>query len=180
MRNRGQRFRPRLTADYVPVEIEIRKMQPSDMAQVMDLLRHWNIAPMEPSAAVPQPERTALIVENTFVAVAAGRIIGVRSFIERSPTEAEGASLAVAPEYHGKGVGKKLILAGHQEMRARGIRKVIGETDRTELLRLVVRRFGARVIGTNPKRHPFGDPGIDHWTVYEIDLDAPPDRESSK
>lgn len=148
-------------------------MRPEDLPQALELLRLWNLAPMAPTADVPQPERTELIVENTHVAVAGERVVGLGSFIQLSPTEAEGASFAVAPEYRGTAVGSLLVVAGRREMYARGIRKIYSETDRPENVNWLTKRFGYRIVGTAAKRHSFGDPTITEWTRLEADLGPP-------
>lgn len=153
--------------------IEIRKMHTSDLEQVMNLLARWNIAPIAPSREVPLPERTEVIVDNTFVALDDDRIIGVCSFIQQSPLIGEGASTAVDPAYHRRGVGDQLALAVRREMYARGVRIVRSETDRPETVRWLIGR-GHRVIGTVPKRHAFGSPEITEWTVLEFDLSSLP------
>lgn len=152
------------------VAVAIRPMRAADLDHVMRLLERWNIAPMSPTDDIPNPERTEIIVDNTLVAEDNGRILGVRSFIQLSPTEAEGASLAVDPAYHGQGIGKALVQAGHRMMREIGIRKIRAETDRPEVVEWLVRNFGYRVVGTSSKRHAFGDSSIDCWTVLEMEL----------
>ena len=155
------------------MDVEIRKMRPEDLPQALELLRLWNLAPMAPTADVPQPERTGLIVENTHVAVAGERVVGLGSFIQLSPTEAEGASFAVAPEYRGTAVGSLLVVAGRREMYARGIRKIYSETDRPENVNWLTKRFGYRIVGKAAKRQSFGDPTITEWTRLEVDLEPP-------
>lgn len=154
--------------------VSIRRMLPEDRAQVVELLACWNLAPVAPTASLPDPERTDIIVENTVVAVDDGRIIGVCSHIRLSPTLAEGASLAVDRAYHGRRVGDRLMLANRREMYARGIRRIRSESDSPKTIEWLVKRFGYRVTGTVPKRHAFGLPGVDHWTVLECDLAEPP------
>ena len=153
------------------MDILIRPMRPADLDQVMQLLSRWNIAPLSPSREIPHPERTNIIVDNTIVAEDAGRIVGVRSFIQHTAAEAEGASLAVAPAYHKHGIGRALVLAGWRTMWERGIRKIRAETDRPEVVKWLTRNFGHRVVGTIAKRHPFGNPDVDRWTVLELELD---------
>lgn len=155
--------------------IEIRKMQPSDSMQVMTLLAYWNIAPVAPSREIPVPERTEIIIDNAHVALDDGRIVGVCSYIQQSPTLAEGASFGVDPDYHGRGIGEKLVLASLRERYTRGIRTVHSEADRPETIRWLVERIGYRIVGTVPKRHAFGSPDIRHWTVLELELDSLPE-----
>jgi len=159
--------------------IEIRKMHPSDSAQVMELLAYWNIAPIAPSPERPVSERAELIVDNAVVARDGDRIVGVCSFVQLSPTLAEGASLGLDPTYHGRGIGDQLATAVRREMYARGIRTVRSESDRPETVQWLVGR-GHRIVGTLPKRHAFGSLDVDHWTVLELDLGSLPElREPS-
>jgi hypothetical protein len=48
------------------------------------------------------------------------------------------------------------------------------ETDRPATVRWYVRRFGYRVVGTNPKKHAFSLPDVAVWTVLELDLAPDP------
>jgi ribosomal protein S18 acetylase RimI-like enzyme len=105
--------------------------------------------------------------------VAGGRVVGLGSFIVLSPTEAEGASFAIAPEFRGMSVGSLLVVAGRKEMYARGIRKVRSETDRPENVNWLTKRFGYRIVGKVAKRHSFGDREITYWTQLEADLEPP-------
>jgi N-acetylglutamate synthase-like GNAT family acetyltransferase len=155
--------------------ITVRRMQPADLERVLTLLAHWNIAPIAPSADIPNPERSEFIVENALVAEDGERIVGVRSFIRHSPTLGEGASLGVDPGYRGRGVALQLQIAGYRDMYARGIRTIRSEADRPEFIRMLTERFGYRVVGTSPKRHPFGSPEVDHWTILEVELDSLPE-----
>ena len=152
-------------------ELIIRKMRRGDVSAAIELLEAWNMAPRSPSKSEPDPERSSLILENSFVAVRAGGIVGVCSYILGKPGEGETASLAVDPSCLGQGIGYKLQQARLNEMRARGVRKVRTETDRPETIRWYVSNFGYRIVGTNPKKHTFGLTDVDVWTVLELDLE---------
>lgn len=151
-------------------ELTVRKMRPGDLSAAIELLEKWNMAPRPPSKSEPDPERNSLIVENSFVAVRDGVVVGVCSYILGGPGVGETASLAVDPSCRGQGVGKELQQARLNEMRARGVRKVRTETDRPETVRWYVSNFGYRIVGTNPKKHAFSLPDVDVWTVLELDL----------
>lgn len=151
-------------------ELTVRKMRGDDVSAAIELLEAWNMAPRPPSESEPDPERSSLILENSFVAVRDGKVVGVCSYILGDPGEGETASLAVDPSCRGQGVGKKLQQARLNEMRARGVRKVRTETDRPETVRWYVGNFGYRIVGTNPKKHAFSLPDVDVWTVLELDL----------
>lgn len=150
-------------------------MKPSDSAQVLALLAYWNIAPTAPSREIPLPERTEIIIENAHVALDGDQVVGVCSYIRQTPILAEGASFGVAPAYHCRGIGEKLVLASLRERYARGIRKVRSEADRPETIRWLVERFGYRVVGKASKRHAFGAPEVEYWTVLELELDSLPE-----
>jgi N-acetylglutamate synthase-like GNAT family acetyltransferase len=150
--------------------VVIRKMRENDCPQAMQILARWNMAPRAPSSEVPEPERTALIVENTFVAVTNEALVGVASYILHENGFAETASLAVDPAWLGSNVGERLQSARLAEMKARGVIRVQTEADRPEVIDWYVRKFGYRTIGTARKRHDFGLSSISHWTVLELDL----------
>ncbi len=150
--------------------ILIRKMAPGDLPRVGALLARWNMAPVQPSAAVPNPERTVIADENAFVAEADGALVGVASYFLLDAGRAETASLAVHPDWLGRGIGERLQHARLAEMRERGVRHVRTEADRPETIAWYVRKFGYRVTGTARKKHAFSRVDIDDWTVLELDL----------
>lgn len=153
-------------------ELTIRKMRRNDESAAIKLLKAWNMAPRPPSESEPDPERSSLILDNSFVAVRDEQIVGVCSYILGEPGEGETASLAVDPSCVGQGIGNKLQQARLNEMRARGVRKVRTETDRPETIRWYVSNFGYRIVGTTPKKHTFSLPDVDVWTVLELDLEG--------
>jgi len=145
-------------------------MRPDDLAGALQILSLWNMAPLAPSAEVPDPERTSIEIANAFVAEAEGRIVGTCSYFILDDGWAETASLAVDPAPRFAGIGVSLQQARLDEMRRRGVRRVRTETDRPATVRWYVRRFGYRIVGTSPKKHAFGLPDVDHWTVLNLDL----------
>jgi 3-keto-5-aminohexanoate cleavage enzyme len=153
-------------------QVEIRKMAQGEIGRVIEILTCWNMAPVAPSAACPEPEATGLGIGSTFVAVVEGSIVGVSSYILRGDGWAETASLAVDPEWRGKGIGESLQRARLAELRALGMKHVRTEADRPESIAWYLRKFGYRVAGTVPKKHSFGVEQVPHWTVLVLDLDA--------
>jgi N-acetylglutamate synthase-like GNAT family acetyltransferase len=151
-------------------DITIRKINPGELPQAMAILEKWNMAPRAATAETPNPERESLILEHTFVALDAGKIVGVCSYLILSEEEAETASLAVDPECKGKGVGFQLQVARLKEMKQRGFRRVHTETDRPETIRWYIEKFGYKVVGTNPKKHDFSLKDVGFWTVLKLDL----------
>ena len=148
----------------------IRKMRADDLEAVMDILGKWNMAPIIASASQPTPEREHVETDNTFVADLRGRLVGVASYLVRGDGRAETASLAVDPEFLGCGIGYRLQESRLEDMRARGIRHLRTESDRPEVIHWYVNKFGYRITGENPKKHPFGRLDRDYWTILELDL----------
>jgi N-acetylglutamate synthase-like GNAT family acetyltransferase len=150
--------------------VEIRRMRTPDLDAVTAILALYHMAPVAPGPQVPDPERTGLDLDRTFVAVAGGGIVGVASFIVLGEGWAETASLAVHPDWRGKGVGERLQRARLAEMKALGIRHVRTEADRPETIAWYVRKFGYRIVGTAPKKHAFSLPDVASWTLLTLDL----------
>lgn len=153
------------------MEITIKKMGPDDLNEVLAVLEKWNMAPLQPTPEIPDPERSSIHIENSFVATDGGKVVGVASYILLSQVSAETASLAVDPAYNGRGIGYMLQMARLREMKARGINRVQTETDRPQTIRWYVEKFGYRIVGTNRKKHAFSLPNVDFWTVLELDLE---------
>jgi N-acetylglutamate synthase-like GNAT family acetyltransferase len=145
-------------------------MRAADLPAVLAILDSVNMLPIAPAAEIPEPEVSTLEIENTFVAEVSGNIVGVASYFVRSASVCETASFAVLPEWRRRGIGALLHRARLREMKGRGAVTVITQTDRPENVRWFVHRFGYREVGQNLKRHAFGDPDLDRWTVLELDL----------
>jgi predicted N-acetyltransferase YhbS len=146
-------------------------MRAGDMESVIDLLSKQNMAPMTPTPEIPEPERSSINVQNTFVATDGDIIVGVGSYIILSEGFAETASLAVDPDYQSKGIGYRLQGMRLKEMKEKGIKKVRTETDSPETVRWYIEKFGYKVVGKNKKKHAFSLPDVDYWTVLELDLE---------
>jgi len=151
-------------------KIEIRKIKTGEIETAMAILEKWNMAPRAATAENPNPERESLLPEHTFVALDDKKIVGVCSFLILSHEEAETASLAVDPAYKGKGIGYALQIARLKEMKVRGFTRVHTETDRQETISWYIKKFGYKVVGTNPKKHDFSLHDVDHWTILKLDL----------
>lgn len=151
-------------------EVTLRKLVDGDLPRVIEILSHWNMAPVAPSAAVPVPETTGLEPDFTTVAVVQGKIVGVGSYILLENGWAETTSLAVEPAWLGHGIGERLQIARLKEMKMIGIENVKTECDRPEVIDWYIRKFGYRVAGTSPKKHDFCRHDVNHWTVLNLDL----------
>jgi ribosomal-protein-alanine N-acetyltransferase len=149
---------------------EIRKMRQDDRPAIVALLAGWNMAPLETGADARNTEATGLEPHRTFVAVHEGRVVGVSSFVLQADGSALTASLAVAPEWRGRGLGERLQRARLEELRAQGVRQVRTEADRPETIAWYVRKFGYRIEGTAPKKQRFSLETVAEWTVLVLDL----------
>ncbi len=152
------------------MKVVIRRMRESDRPRVMELLDAWNMAPFAPTAEIPAPDRTGLDVERTWVAEADGRVVGTASYILRGEGAAETSGLAVDPSLRGARIGERLHEERLAEMKRIGITRAFTETDRPWVIEWYRRKFGCRVVGTKPKAHAFSEPGINEWTILELDL----------
>jgi 3-keto-5-aminohexanoate cleavage enzyme len=150
--------------------VHIRRMQPEDLEAVVKILAVWNMEPRYINQPDVEQECDHININNTFIAVLQDRIVGVASFTLIDSEHAETASLAVAPDMLGCGIGYKLQDRRLKEMRDLGIRHVRTETDRPLIIRWYIEKFGYRKIGTIPKRHAFSDRKRDEWTVLRLEL----------
>ncbi len=148
-------------------EVLIRPMVEEDVPACMAILDSWQMAP---TPEREDAERSGILVENAFVAVHRGRIVGTAGWFPLCQEVAETASLAVDRSCRGLGVGRLLQEARLTAMRERGFKRVRTETDRPETIRWYKEKFGYREVGRNPKKHPFSLPDVDEWTVLELEL----------
>jgi N-acetylglutamate synthase-like GNAT family acetyltransferase len=152
------------------MEYKIRKMTEDDLDAVMALLGEWNMAPVEPDENNPDPERSTIQIEHTFIAEKENKVVGVGSYLLLSDTVAETASLAVDPSQRGTGIGYALQVARIDEMKKRGITRVVTETDRPETIDWYINKFGYKKVGSHKKKHAFSRTDIDSWTILELEL----------
>jgi amino-acid N-acetyltransferase len=84
------------------------------------------------------PETIALAVDDYVVAVnQEGRIVGCGALKEYSPSVAEVAAIAVAPEAHGQGLGRRIVAAVEQLALKRGISDVFALTLQPEFFQAI-------------------------------------------
>ena len=174
-----QHFVNEITAAFIAIDeaarnptmqIVIRRMRADDLDRVTAILAGWNMAPIPASVTLPDPEVPAIPVDTTFVALVNGMIAGVASYVLAGNDRGQTLVLAVDRAHRKIGIGARLQSARLAEMKAKGITSVRTETDRPEAIEWYVQKFGCRVVGSKPKKHPFSLEGVDHWTVLELDL----------
>ena len=162
--------KPHMPVSAMMIPVEIRQMRPAEIGRVVEILAHWNMAPVAPGPGCPDPETSGLEEGRTFVAVSGGTVVGVASYVLRGDGWAETASLAVDPAWRGKGVGERLQRARLAAMKTLGVQHVRTETDRPETIAWYQRKFGYRVAGAVPKKHAFSLPDVagHTWNLPEL------------
>ena len=107
-------------------QLSLRAAQPADVAAIVALVNGYaSDGVMLPVTA----ERVVLAVENFVVAVdARGRVRGCGALKEYSPSLAEVASLAVARDARGSGLGKRIVDELEALARIRGIDELFALT----------------------------------------------------
>ena len=144
----------------------LRRARESDRDAIFRVLRLVNFHD------VPSPEMPALELTDMFVAEVEGLVVGAAGWTVLPDGRGKTTLMAVDPAYRRYGIGARLQTRRMQLLRERGCRVLVTNADLPETIAWYERKFGYRRVGTLAKLHPFGDPGIDHWTTLECDLDA--------
>jgi amino-acid N-acetyltransferase len=107
-------------------QISLRMAQPADVASIVALVNGYaSDSVMLPISA----ERVVLALEDFVVAAdARGRVRACGALKEYSPSLAEVASLAVARDAHGGGLGKRIVAELEALARMRGIDELFALT----------------------------------------------------
>jgi amino-acid N-acetyltransferase len=104
----------------------IRKAVPADVGQIAMLINGF----AEDRVMLPRtPESIALTIDDFVVAVGArGRVLACGALKEYSPSLAEVASVAVAREAHGRGLGRAVVTELEALARVRGVPELFALT----------------------------------------------------
>jgi N-acetylglutamate synthase-like GNAT family acetyltransferase len=107
-------------------QISLRMAQPVDVAPIVSLVNGY----ASDSVMLPiTEERVVLALEDFIVAVdVRGRVRACGALKEYSPSLAEVASLAVARDAHGGGIGKRVVAELEALARMRGIEELFALT----------------------------------------------------
>jgi N-acetylglutamate synthase-like GNAT family acetyltransferase len=107
-------------------QISLRMAQPVDVAPIVSLVNGY----ASDSVMLPiTEERVVLALEDFIVAVdVRGRVRACGALKEYSPSLAELASLAVARDAHGSGIGKRIVAELEALARMRGIEELFALT----------------------------------------------------
>jgi ribosomal-protein-alanine N-acetyltransferase len=143
-----------------------RRARPDELPAILRVLRFANFH------NVPSPEMPAFDLATVFVAEVDGLVVGAAGYAVLEDGRGKTTLMAVDPDYRQFGIGARLQELRMLEMRARGCRVVVTNADLPETISWYKRKFGYREVGSLPKLHEFGDPGVDHWTTLECDIEA--------
>jgi N-acetylglutamate synthase-like GNAT family acetyltransferase len=138
--------------------IDIRRPTEADWNAVLAVLRTANFD------AIGSSEMPAFSLDECFVAVADGRIVGVGGYRILDPKTGKTTLLAVDPGWRGQGVGNLLQNARLEVMKAAGVKRIYTNADDEAVIAWLERRHGFRKTGERiAKLHSFGRTDKDHW-----------------
>ena len=130
-------------------------------------MRVWNMH------HVPSVEMPELDIESFFVArLENGEIIGAAGYEILSATKGKTTLLGVYPEFQGMGVGKALQIRRLEAMADRGVKEVVTNADRPDIIVWYKKHFGYKEAGRLKKLCSFGLCEEEYWTTLTMDLDS--------
>ena len=155
------------------MRFRIRKASIEDKETILEILNHYNMGDFGHSEREEMPK-----LENFILACDGDRAVGCAAFLLNDQSkltinhqQAETGSLAVIPEYRGKGVGAQLQIARMLRLVELGVKTLFTETDTEANIRWYCRKFNYRVLHTRNKTDDFGDSSVPTFTLLETDLE---------
>ena len=146
----------------------------NDFKQIIEVLKPWNMH------HIPSAEMEMIDFNTFFIAKMNNKIVGVSGYKILSKDKAKTTLLAVYPEFQGSGIGKALQDIRLETMYKAGIKKVITNADRPDIILWYKKHYGYREIGKLKKVASFGLDESEHWTTLEMDLEAYFSQKKSK
>lgn len=147
---------------------EVRRPSADDWESIVAILRHYNFQ------NIGGPEMPRFPLEDCFVAVSGGRVVGVAGYEVLDAVTAKHSLTAVLPELRNRGIGTALKRACFDYLRGRGVKQVFTNCDDPLVIGWNVQRFGFRPTGKRiTKLEPYGRPDKDHWVNLVLDLSDP-------
>ncbi|WP_457599021.1 GNAT family N-acetyltransferase [Hydrogenimonas sp.] len=144
----------------------IEAARPSDRDAILEVMRVWNMH------HIPSVEMPKLDIDAFFVArLQDGRVIGAAGYEILSPVKGKTTLLGVYPEFQGMGVGKALQNRRLEAMAERGVKEVLTNADRPDIIVWYKKHFGYEEVGKLKKRCAFGLCDESHWTTLRMDLE---------
>jgi len=143
----------------------IESAKQSEFKEIIAVLRPWNMHHITSS------EMEMIDFDTFFVAKLDDKIVGVSGYKILSYGMGKTTLLAVYPEFQGSGIGKALQDRRLKEMYKAGVKKVITNADRSDIILWYKKHYGYREIGKLAKLISFGLDEIKYWTTLELDLE---------
>jgi len=144
----------------------IESAKADDFEQIIEVLKPWNMH------HIPSVEMEMIDFDTFFVAIVDNKIVGVSGYKILSKNSGKTTLLAVYPEFQGSGIGKALQEKRLEAMYDTGVKKVITNSDRSDIILWYKKHYGYKEVGRLKKIASFGLDGIDYWTTLEMDLEA--------
>lgn len=148
------------------MQFAIEPARPSDFDQILAVLKPWNMH------HIPSPEMEMIDFDTFFVAKLDGKIVGVSGYKVLSKEEGKTTLLAVYPEFQGSGIGKALQDRRLEAMHQAGIKSVITNADRHDIIVWYKKHYGYKEIGKVKKIASFGLDEVKEWTTLQMDVKA--------
>lgn len=143
----------------------IEKAKIEDKKDILRILEYWNMH------RIPSPEAEEIDFSCFFVAKISGQVVGVSGYKIIDKETGKTRLLAVNPELKGTGVGKDLQDIRLETMHKLGIKKVLTEADRFEVILWYKKNFGYKEIGKRKKISEHGLKTEEYATILELDLE---------
>lgn len=149
----------------VKPSVEIHRPGPDDWPRILEILEQANFH------RIGGREMPSFPLSDCFVAVVAGRVIGVAGYRVLGPKTAKTTLMAVDPDCRGQAVGAALQNARQGFLRKQGIETLYTNVDDPRVAAWYQRQFGYKPTGKRiPKVEPFGRPDRPEWINIVVTL----------
>ncbi len=143
----------------------IEEAKQNDFDEIIAVLKPWNMH------HIPSIEMEMIDFSTFFVAKIDDKIVGVSGYKILSEGKGKTTLLAVYPEFQGSGIGKALQDRRLGAMYKAGVKKIITNADRSDIILWYKKHYDYHEIGKLQKLASFGLDDISYWTTLEMDLE---------
>ncbi|MBD3790510.1 MAG: GNAT family N-acetyltransferase [Campylobacterales bacterium] len=143
----------------------IEKAKQEDYPEMIKVLTPWNMH------HIPSPEAEEIDISCFFVAKVDNKIVGVCGYKILSENKGKTRLLAVYPELKGSGIGKALQDIRLEAMYSAGVKTVVTNADRPDIILWYKKHYGYYEIGKLNKVSSHGLDNVEYWTTLEMDLE---------
>lgn len=142
----------------------IRKAKNTDLNDIFKVLKAWNMH------HIPSLEIEEIDISCFYIGIVEKKVVGVSGYKVLNKNEAKTVLLAVYPEFQGSGIGKALQNKRLEKIHKLGIKTLITNSDRRDVIVWYKKYYGYKEIGKIKKLCSFGDKNISFWTTLQLDL----------